>query len=153
MFDTSFYKALYAKGQLRENALLSPTCLFVNFIIIYILFKLGWSPVALSWSTAISYAIMGLVIKPILLIKIVDYKWADIRSVQWSCLKVFVLSLIVPFGVSYYIKGYDFSLFGTFAIMVTVCLLSVACVVWFIGMTVEMRLQLLGAVKSKLHKK
>ena len=153
VFDTSFYKALYAKGQLRENALLSPTCLFVNFIIVFILFKFGCSPVALSWSTAISYAIMGLVIKPLLLIKIVDYRWLDIHSVQWPCLKVFVLSVIVPVGVSYYIKGLDIPHLGMFVIMVTTCLLSVACVVWLVGLTADMRLQLIGAVKSKLHKK
>lgn len=153
VFDTSFYKALYAKGQLRENALISPTCLFVNFVIVYILFKGGGSPVVLSWSTAISYAVMGLVVKPILLIKIVDYKWSDILSVVLPCLKVFILSLIVPIGVSFYIKRIGMPLFNTFAIIVTTCILSVVCVVWFVGLTAEMRLKLLGVVISKLHKK
>ena len=153
VFDTSFYKALYAKGQLRENALLSPTCLFINFVIVYILFKLGCSPVALSWSTMVCYAIIGLIVKPILLIKIVDYKWKDILSVIWPCLKVFVLSLIIPVCVSIYIKGFELSLFCTFAIMAIACLLSVVCVVWFVGLTAEMRLKLLGIVRSKLHKK
>lgn len=153
VFDTSFYKALYAKGQLRENALLSPTCLFINFVVVYFLFKLGCSPVALSWSTAACYAVIGLVVKPILLIKIVDYKWSDILSVVWPCLKVLILSLIVPIGISIYIKDFETSQLGMFAIMVTACLLSVACVVWFAGLTAEMRLKLLGIVRSKLHKK
>ena len=141
---------MYAKGQLRENALISPTCLFINFIIVYILFKQGYSPVALSWSTATSYAVMGLVVKPILLIKIVDYKWSDIHSVQWPCLKVFILSLTVPVGVGIYLKSFDVSLIGTFAIMVITSLLSVAFVVWFVGLTAEMRLKLLNVVKSKI---
>lgn len=153
VFDTSFYKALYAKGQLRENALLSPTCLFINFIVVYFLFKLGCSPVALSWSTAACYAVIGLVVKPILLIKIVDYKCSDILSVVWPCLKVFILSLILPIGISFYIKGFDISQFGMFVINVTACLLSVASVVWFTGLTAEMRLKLLGVVKRKFNKK
>lgn len=153
VFDTSFYKALYAKGQLRENALLSPTCLFINFVIVYILFKLGCSPVALSWSTMVSYAIMGLIVKPLLLIKIVDYKWTDIMSVVWSCLKVFVVSIIIPVVLIIYIKNLNLPEFAKFAIVVTTCVLSVACVVWFIGLTAEMRAQLMIAVKNKLHQK
>ena len=42
VFDTSFYRALYAKGRLRENALISPTLVFLQFPIIYLLFKFGY---------------------------------------------------------------------------------------------------------------
>lgn len=153
VFDTSFYKALYAKGQLRENALLSPTCLFLNFVIVYILFKMGCSPVTLSWSTMVCYAIIGLVVKPILLIKIVNYKWSEIWYVVWPCLKVFVLSVIIPTGVSLIIKNTGISALAMFAIIVIVCLLSVAIVVWLVGLTAEMRLKLLSIIKSKLRKK
>ena len=153
VFDTSFYKALYAKGQLRENALLSPTCLFINFVIIYFLFKFGCKPVALSWSTMVCYAIIGLIVKPILLIKIVDYKRTDLMSVVWPCLKVFVVSLIIPVVLCIYIKSVDLPEFAIFAIMMTTCLISVACVVWFIGLKAEMRVKLMGVVKNKLHKK
>lgn len=153
VFDTSFYKALYAKGQLKENALLSPTCLFINFIIVYILFKLGFSPVALSWATAICYAIMGLVVKPILLIKIVDYTWKDIWAVVWPCLRVVASSLPIPILVSYYMDNSDFGELGYFAIIVTVSILSVAGGVWTVGVTKDMRLKLMNAVKSKLKKK
>ena len=152
VFDTSFYKALYAKGQLRENALLSPSCLFVNFIIVYVLFKLGCSPVALSWSTAICYAVIGLFVKPILLIKIVDYTWTDIFSVLWPCLRVFSLSLIIPLCMSLYLQNTIIPPIGNFIIIVMACLISVACVVWFFGLTADMRLNLLGVAKRKLHK-
>lgn len=153
VFDTSFYKALYAKGQLRENALLSPTCLFINFVIVYFLFKIGFSPVALSWSTMLCYAIIGLVVKPILLIKIVNYKRIEILSVFWPCLKVFILSLIIPVSVSIYIKSVYMSQLGLFSIIVITCVFSVVSVVWFFGLTSEMRQKLMGVVKSKLHKK
>lgn len=150
VFDTSFYKVLYAKGRLKENALLSPTCLFVNFIVVYILFKLGFSPVALSWSTAIIYAFIGLVIKPILIRKIVNYTWNDFFSVIWPSLKVLVLSLPLPALVNHYINKVDISLAGSFIILVTVSVISVACVVWFVGLTPVMRQKLVVAVKAKL---
>ena len=150
VFDTSFYKALYAKGRLRENALLSPTCLFINFIVVYILFKIGFSPVALSWSMAISYAFMGLVIKPILIRIIVNYTWEDVFSVIWPCLKVLVLSLPVPTLVSCYIYNVDISLFSSFIIMVTASVISVACVIWLVGLTPDVRHKLVVTVKAKL---
>lgn len=75
VFDTSFYTALYAKGRL---ALISPTLGFISFPIIYILFKMGYSPISLSWANLITYAIIGVIIKPILIIKIVNYSWKDI---------------------------------------------------------------------------
>jgi O-antigen/teichoic acid export membrane protein len=153
VFDTSFYKALYAKGQLKENALLSPTCLFINFLIVYILFKLGFSPVALSWTTAVCYAVIGLVVKPLLLIKIVDYTWKDIWAVVWPCLRVVVLSLPIPILVSYYMDNSELSEIGYFIIIVTASILSVSVVVWTVGLTKDMRIKLLNAVKSKLKKK
>lgn len=152
VFDTSFYKALYAKGQLKENALLSPTCLFINFIIVYILFKLGFSPVALSWATAICYAIIGLVVKPILLIKIVDYTWKDIWAVVWPCLRVVALALPIPILASYYMGNSDSSELGYFVIIVTASIFSVAGAVWTVGLTKDMRLKLMNAFKSKLKK-
>lgn len=48
VFDTSFYTALYAKGQLKQNALISPMLGFVVFPITYILFKFGYSPLTLG---------------------------------------------------------------------------------------------------------
>lgn len=69
VFDTSFYTALYAKGRLRENALISPTLGFISFPIIYFLFKAGYSPVALSWASLLTYAVLGVIVKPILVVK------------------------------------------------------------------------------------
>lgn len=69
VFDTSFYTALYAKGRLKENALISPTLGLIRFPIIYFLFKAGYSPVALSWASLLTYAVLGLIVKPILVVK------------------------------------------------------------------------------------
>lgn len=149
VFDTSFYKALYTKGRLKENALTSPTCLLINFIAVFILFKLGFSPVALSWATAICYACMGLIIKPILLIKIVNYSWSDITRVVLACLKVVLLALPVPFFVTLYVNSSNLSTLVSFFIIVVTGAVSVAIVVWFWGLSLNMRKRLVMVVKSK----
>ena len=99
------------------------------------------------------YAIMGLVVKPILLIKIVDYKWSDIWFVIWPCLRVIVLALPIPTFTSIYLSKIALPQVVSFFLIVSVCVLSVATVVWLFGLTTTMREKLLVTVKTKLHRK
>ena len=149
VFDTSFYKALYAKGQLRQNALLSPFCLFVNFILIYILFCNGFSPVTISWATIVCYAVMAFVLKPILIIKLVDYKWKEIISVIYSCVKVTISSIPLPIIVNYHLKDAGLSVFQEFLVCTMVCLTSTVCAIWYLGLTSDMRTKLVRIFKEK----
>lgn len=100
IFDVSFYTALYAKGQLRENALISPVLGLLCFPIVYILFKHGASPVSLSWVMLIYYAILGIIVKPILLVKIVDYHWNEIIPIILRCLLVAIIAFSLSFIIN-----------------------------------------------------
>ena len=150
VFDTSFYRALYAKGRLKENALISPTLGLIRFPVIYLLFKFGFSPVALSWASLITYAMLGLIIKPILIIKIVDYKWKDIFSVFIPCLKVVVCALPIPL-LLYYKLGNETIM--SFIMIVAVSGVSVLLASWFVGLENEMRKMLVEKVKVRLVRK
>ncbi len=150
VFDTSFYRALYAKGRLKENALISPTILFLSFPIVYVLFKNGYSPVALSWASLISYAILGLIVKPLLVIKIVGYTWNDIFSVFVPCLKVTAGAVIVPM-LSFLHLTFD-NQFASLLIIGSICILSVGLTVWFLGLNQEMKAKVLEMVKKKIGK-
>ncbi|OUP07242.1 polysaccharide biosynthesis protein [Mediterranea sp. An20] len=145
VFDTSFYTALYAKGQLRENALISPLIGFIAFPIIYLLFKMGYPPVALSWAMLVVYALLGLVVKPLLLIRIVNYTWADIWQVFRPCLIVTIVSLPIPLLVNYFWISLD-NLWQDFLLL----LISIVCVglsVWFCGLKRTMRKLLIDKLK------
>lgn len=150
VFNTSFYRALYAKGRIKENALISPMLGLIRFPIIYLLFKFGFSPIALSWASLITYAILGLIIKPILIIKIVDYKWRDIFSVFIPCFKVVLFSLPIPL-LLYYRLGDD-SLFS-FLVVVLVSGFVVLVSVWFVGIEKNMRSALFFKMKNRLMTK
>lgn len=150
VFDTSFYRALYAKGRLRENALISPTLGFLTFPIVYVLFKNGFSPVALSWASLISYAILGMVVKPLLVIKIVDYKWKDIFSVFVPCLKVTAVSLPVPLLLCDNIPVDNRLVY--IVLMSGLCVLSVGLAAWFLGTDVAMREKVAEIARKKVWK-
>lgn len=150
VFDSSFYTALYAKGRIRENALISPTILFLSFPITYIVFRFGYSPIVLAVILLIVYAILGLIIKPILVIKVVDYTWKDILAVFYSCFRVTIVC--VPFPVVLYcFRGKLFhSITVQFIILILVSILSVCISVWYIGINQSTRVKALKIVKNKL---
>ena len=143
VFDTSFYTALYAKGRLRENALTSPTLGFMIFPITYVFFKLGYSPLVLSWTSLVIYGILGIIVKPWLIIKIVDYKCSEIWSVYRSCLIVTVASLPIPIIIC---KLVDTSQIVYFILLGLVCLISVALSAFFLGIDKAMRKKVLGII-------
>ena len=143
VFDTSFYTALYAKGRLRENALTSPTLGLLIFPITYAFFKLGYSPLILSWTSLAVYAILGMVQKPWLIMKMVDYKWKEIWGVYRSCLIVTVASLPIPIIIY---RLVDSTQVVYFILLGLVCLLSVALSSFFFGIDKEMRKKVLGMI-------
>lgn len=149
VFDTSFYIALYAKGRLKENVLLSNTLALLMFPITYLLFKMGYSPLALSWISLIVYAIAGIVIKPLLIIKIVDYTWSEIWSVFKPSLLVSLLSIPLPLLA---VIKLDTSLFVNFLIVGIVCVLSTGLSVWFMGLDKLTRDKLLAFAKGKISR-
>ena len=153
IFDTTFYYALYAKGQLRENAIISPLLGFIQFPIVYFLFKAGYSPVALSWTSFVVYALLGFVVKPILVVKIVNYKWRDVFSVFIPCIKVTCTSLIIPIVFILLVgNDYDTLLFG-FVITTILSVVSVLLCAWYLGLTTDERSKLFSLIKSKIDRR
>ena len=115
--------------------------------ITYFLFKAGYSPVALSWISIIIYAILGFIIKPVMLVKIADYKWREILSVFKPCLAVTLAAIPLPllFVMLYKMPG---SIIG-FCLTALIAVFSVAASFWFIGMDKETRKSMLAMVIKK----
>lgn len=152
VFDTSFYTALYANGQIRENALISPSLGFFAIIISYILFRQGCPPESLAWTMLIDYVLLGLIIKPILIIKIVGYKWGDILKVFRPCLWVSIVSSFFPF-VAYLLRAQLFTneIVQFFALSL-ISVISVSITVWLLGLDKDMKERLLSMIINKIHK-
>ena len=152
VFDTSFYTALYAKGQIRENALISPTLGFLAFPIVYVMFRYGCSPVSLAWTMLVLYAVLGLIVKPLLIIKIADYRWRDIRSVYLSCLKVTVVAVPIP----YTLYSLQDSLFAnkwlTSVVIMLMSVINVAFATWFMGMDRNVRQKVMNYIRKNISR-
>ena len=149
VFDTSFYTALYAKGTLRENALISPTLMFLQFPLIYVLFKVGYSPLVLSWANLVIYMILGLIVKPILLIKLVEYKWNEIFCIFKSCIWVTLVALPLPIILVYIIdmRFLNFIELISYAFIIDVIVLVS---IFFVGLDIDTRKKISLFIQSKI---
>ena len=143
------YTALYAKGRLRENALISPTLGFISFPIIYFLFKAGYSPVALSWASLLTYAVLGVIVKPILVVKIANYYWRDVWNVFKPCLLVTMAALPVPVFL-YHIIGVDSIPHSIFIGFITVIIIILS--VYWIGIDVLTKQKVWSYIKRRVKK-
>ena len=94
--DTSFYTGLYACGRVRENALISPSLYFIQFFVVYFLFKAGCSPISLSIAGIITCAITGVIVKPILLNRFADYSFKRVYGCILKCMMTTIIVLPIP---------------------------------------------------------
>lgn len=152
VFDTGLYTALYANGNIKWNALTSPIIGICSFPIVYVLFKMGASPVALSWVFIMVYAFLGCIQKPIILIKICGYKPKDFIPMYWSCLKVTILSSIIPVAFDYWVRTQTENQYIIFFSVSLISVLSVCANSWCFGIDSAMRAKVLSYVKKKLQK-
>lgn len=151
VFDASFYTALYANGRIRENALISPSVLFLCFPIVYVLFRMGYPPETYAWASLICYAILALFVKPILIIKIVDYTWKEIFSVFYPCLKVTIASCAIPF-LLYETPGLlADNIYVKFVILVFISLICVTIAIWLVGISSSERQCISRVIRLKLN--
>lgn len=146
IFDVSFYRALYAKGQLKENALISPMLSLLSFPVVYVLFRLGYSPVVLSWVSLATSVLVGVVIKPILIVKIVDYKWSEILEVFRTCIIVTLAALPIPL-LAFFRLGVGSVLNGLIVVGASVSCVAVS--IWFLGLDKSMRNKLIQVLLNK----
>jgi O-antigen/teichoic acid export membrane protein len=144
VFDSGLYMSFYAKGQLRENALISPLMGFLGFPLIYLLFKLGYGPISLSWVFLINYAVLGLIIKPWLAVKVAGYRIKPIIRMFSSCLKVSIAAVPIPLLLSFALdEG-----FVKFLIIGCTSVICVSAAVWLFGLDTNMKQRVIVTIKN-----
>lgn len=153
VFDTSFYSALYANGRIRENALTGPVIALSAVPITYVLYEFGFSPICSAWVLFGTYAVLGVIQKPILLVKIADYKYSEIYSVIFICLKIFLISFVVPLFFYLYKDQLIDNYYIKFVLQIVIIILSVSVTVWYLGFSNKDRSFVLSKIERFCNKK
>ena len=153
VFDQSFYSAFTAKGQIKETTICSICVGYLSFPVIYVLFKLGYSPVSLSWVMLFSSLILAIFIKPFLLVKIMGYTWTDIFVLFKSCIIVTVVSVPIPLLLYIFRNTLFHTPYLDFFILSISGVVCVALTVWFLGLDDDIRKRIQNTIKTKLLKR
>lgn len=149
VLDTCFYTGLYACARVKENALISPFVLSLQFPVIYIAFKLGCSPVFLSYAGIMVTLILAIIVKPLLLVKLAGYDWADIKTVFIPCSKTAIVAFIPSLLATYFLSG-DY---WQYAVLLVIVMVFVILSILYIGIDKEQRTEVVNLIKNKiLHK-
>ena len=151
VFNSSLYTAVYAKGQIKENAISGSIIWLMVIPCSYVFFRLGYSPITIAYVTLFYNAILSFVQKPVILYTVVKYNWKDILILFKDC---FVVTLIsVPLPILLYSKKE--SLFPNevvqFFILVITSVLCVIITVWYVGLDSITRNKVLSFAKTRIH--
>ena len=134
--DTSLYVPIYAKGRIKENAIISPLFDSLQLPVVYILFKKGFPPVTLAWVGLIAYMLLAVVIKPILVHVIAEYNYKNIMLVIGKCCVVTILSGIIPFVLFIL---FDVNSIKGFSVVFIASILYTGIIIWIFGIEREMK--------------
>lgn len=146
--DSTLYTALYACGKVKQNALISPTLYFIQFIVIYFLFRAGFSPVSLSIAGIITSMIAGIAVKPILLHVYANYPLNNIFSCIFRC--VITSMVVIPLPIILLLNE-DNRLSYTFLKLLVSTIVTIFSIV-FIGIKKTERFNAIEYFLGKLEK-
>lgn len=150
VFDQSFYAGLTAKGQIKESTIFSILIGYASFPIIFILMKVRCSPISLCWVMLFSSVILSFIVKPILMIKVMDYKWEEIKKMFTSCIIVTLISVPVPITIYVFRQNIFNNIFIEFVCIGLLCIVCAVVSIWRFGLDVENRKQIMTIIKNRL---
>lgn len=101
VYDVTFYQIFQAEGRLKENAIICPVMDFVVLGIIYFIYRTGGNVLWIAWGMLFLTIMQGMVVKPMLAIRMFGYSWSEFIKVFINNAIVFVASAIIPFAIVY----------------------------------------------------
>lgn len=150
--NNTFYTSLCAVGNLKWNSTWSAIVSVITIPVSYVLFKLGFSPVAIAVVILLDDIVISLCVKPLALIRDAGYTWSEIMPVFKTCFKVAVLASLFPIALSLY-KDHIFtnSFIGQLA-LVSFSVISVCLCSWIWGIDKELKTKIVNILKNKINK-
>lgn len=146
--QSSFFMAFYAHGRLKLNTVLTTLIYFIQFPVVYILFKFGYSPVSLSIACLLTDILLGVVLQPILLNRMLGYSLHDLLQVFIPCIKISFFSIILPF-IFYYLVDIH-TIIGFFIVGFT-CVVSVVLSAWIWGLEEDIQLKISRKIRIYIY--
>lgn len=148
-FDASFYIPMMAAGKIKTNSVISSCFGPGLFVLLYVLFRLGFDVMWLQYTGVIVTCLFSFYIKPYILTKeVVGYEMKDFIPCYMLCIKEAVLAVAISYC------AYIFVGIGTPVASITTFVISLLGVVFtsYIFMEKAMKEKVLLLIRQKLHR-
>lgn len=103
-FSASFYTPMMAANKMKVNSVASVFTGIGEFVVLYVLFRLGLGPKWILYMGLITSFIYSVGIKPYVLYKDINYSLREMGACYWTCTKVLVLSCVLSLPFTYLFK-------------------------------------------------
>lgn len=147
-FGTAFYIPMMAANKIKTNSMAAILLGIGQFLLLYIILKMGGGPMWVPYVTFIMYIGFSLVVKPYVLYKDIDYSLSELCKCYWDCSKVLLLSLLLTMPYKYYMEDTYLNNFLLVVLTIFVVVFSS-----YVFMDKEMRAKIVNVIKKKLLKK
>lgn len=147
--NSSLFMAFYANGRLKINTLFTTFIYFAQFPIVYVLFKMGFSPISLSITCLITDFILGIIVQPVLLVKLLNYSPKEIYIALMPCFKISLLSASFPTII---FLSFNINTFIEYLLLALICLLCSAGAMWKFGIEKEVKNKITHKIKCYISK-
>lgn len=151
VFNSSLYTAIYATGNIRNNAISGSIIWLLVLPIAYVCFIIGCSPISIAVVTLICNVVLSLVQKPILLHTTAKYSWKGIIKLFSDCLKVTVVATPIPIIIYLYKDILIINKVLEFVLLILISVMFVSLSVWFVGLESEIRKKIIALIKARLN--
>ena len=149
-FSAAFYVPMLAANRIKSNSIASVYIGIGEFVLLYILLKIGFGVMWVQYLGLIMVILFSLVVKPYILYKEIDYTLCELFKCYWDCFKVTLLALVISIP-SYYML--DNSLLHSIFLVVIVASSVVLSSYIFMDKDTKEKLYIFIKTKfSKYHK-
>lgn len=146
--SSSTYIPFVASGKLKLNAIWGMVTGFGYFIVLYFLFKIGWTALWVQWLYIIMAFISIFVLRPYLLHKEIGFSYIEVYRCVWDCFKPMIVAGMATLGLMRVIGDKPFE---QILLFVAVMIITIIAVWTFMEKT--MKIFVLNIVKTVSNKK
>jgi len=118
-FNYALYLPMIAANKIKKNSLAALFLGVGQFILLYIVFKLGASALWSSYLALGTTVLFSFIVKPYILYKDVNYRIKELFECYWGAIKVLILSSVLSF-TAYALIGNDTFLKNIVIVIITI---------------------------------
>lgn len=104
-FSASFYTPMLAANKIKKNSIAAVIFSFSNFIILYLIFKLGGDVMWVQYIYILNSVLWSYLIKPFILYKDINYNIPEMAKCILATFKVGFLSCIIAIPTRYFLDN------------------------------------------------